>query len=59
MREEGGVLQKLVVSKTDATWLGPWEVSQSGGDWKMITESLRKNLNANNIQLGDTSPTYP
>jgi hypothetical protein len=27
MREEGGVLQKLVVSKTDATWLGPWEVS--------------------------------
>jgi hypothetical protein len=32
MREEGGVVQKLVVTKTDATWLGPWECSQSGGD---------------------------
>jgi hypothetical protein len=32
MREKGGVLQKLVVCKIDATWLGPWEVSQSGGD---------------------------
>jgi hypothetical protein len=51
MREEGGVLQKLVVSKTDATWLGPWECSQSGGDWEMMTESPRKNLNANNIQM--------
>jgi hypothetical protein len=25
MREKGGVLQELVVAKTDATWLGPWE----------------------------------
>jgi hypothetical protein len=51
MREDGGVLQKLVVSKTDATWCGPWEVGQSDDDWKTMTESLRKNLMANNMQL--------
>jgi hypothetical protein len=49
MREDGGVLQKLVVSKTDATWCGPWEVGQSDDDWKTMTESLRKNLMVNNM----------
>jgi hypothetical protein len=53
MREEEGLLQKMVVSKTDATWIGPWECSQSGGDWEMMTESLMRNLNANNIQMED------
>jgi hypothetical protein len=53
MREEGGVLQKLIVSKTDATWLGPWECSQISGDWEIMTESLVRNLNANNIPVED------
>jgi hypothetical protein len=53
MREEGGVVQQLVVSKTDAIWLGPWEFSQSGGDWATMTESLVKNLTANNMQVDD------
>jgi hypothetical protein len=41
------------MSKTDATWLGPWEFSQSGGDWATMTESLVKNLIANNMQVDD------
>jgi hypothetical protein len=49
MREEGGVLQKLVVSRTDATWCGPWEIGQNDDDWKKMTESLKKNLKVNNI----------
>jgi hypothetical protein len=51
MREEGGVVQQLVVSKTDATWLGPWEFSQSGGDWATMTESLVKNLKGHGCRL--------
>jgi hypothetical protein len=53
MREEGGVVQQLIVSKTDATWLGPWEYSLSGGDWATMTKSLVKNLTANNMQMDD------
>jgi hypothetical protein len=53
MREEGGVVQQLVVSKTNATWLGPWEFNQSGGDWETMTGSLVKNLTANNVQVED------
>jgi heme A synthase len=51
VREEEGVLQKLVISKTDASWYAPWELDQNEEDWKMMTESLRKNLQANNIRL--------
>jgi hypothetical protein len=51
VREEEGVLQKLVISKTDATWCGPWELGQNEEDWNKMTESLKKNLQASNIQL--------
>jgi hypothetical protein len=51
MREEDGVVQQLVVSKTNAAWLGPWEFSQSGGDWETMTGSLMKNLAANKMQV--------
>jgi hypothetical protein len=53
MREEDGVVQQLVVSKTNAAWLGPWEFSQSGGDWETMTGSLKKNLTANQMQFED------
>jgi hypothetical protein len=51
MREEDGVVQQLVVSKTNAAWLGPWEFCQSGGDWETMTGSLKKNLTANKMQV--------
>jgi hypothetical protein len=44
-------MHQLVVSKLDATWSGPWEVSNDGEDWKLTTGSLTKNLNANELQL--------
>jgi hypothetical protein len=44
MREEGGVLRQLVVSKLDATCSGPWEYCESEGDWVQTTESLARNL---------------
>jgi hypothetical protein len=53
MREEDGVMQQLVVSKTNAAWLGPWEFSRSGGDWETMTGSLMKNLTANKLQVED------
>jgi hypothetical protein len=43
----------LVVSKTSATWLGPWEFSQRGGDWETMSGSLMKNLTANKMQVED------
>jgi hypothetical protein len=51
VREEEGVLRKLVISKTDATWHGPWELGQNDEDWKMVTDSLKKSLQANNVWL--------
>jgi hypothetical protein len=51
VREEEGVLRKLVISKTDATWHGPWELGQNDEDWKMVRDSLKKSLHANNVWL--------
>jgi hypothetical protein len=51
VREEEGVLRELVISKTDATWHGPWELGQSDEDWKMVTESLTKNMQVSNVRL--------
>jgi hypothetical protein len=53
VREEEGVLRKLVILKTDATWHGPWELGQNDEDWKMVTDSLKKSLQANNIRLDE------
>jgi hypothetical protein len=39
MREEGEMSQKLVVSRTDATWCGPWEIGQNDDDWKKMATS--------------------
>jgi hypothetical protein len=30
-----------------------WALGVSGGDWEMMTESLVKNMNTNNIQVED------
>jgi hypothetical protein len=51
MREEGGVIRQLVVSKLDATWCGPWEYSESQDDWVQTTDSLARNLKKNGRSL--------
>jgi hypothetical protein len=51
VREDEGVLRELVISKTDAIWHGPWVVGQSDEDSEMVTESLKKNMQASNVRL--------
>jgi hypothetical protein len=51
VREDEGVLRELVISKTDATWHGPWVVGQSDEDWEKVMESLKKNMQASNVRL--------
>jgi hypothetical protein len=51
MREKGGVMRQLVVSKLDTTWCGLWEYSDSQDDWVQMTESLARNPKKNGRNL--------